>query len=65
MFDDCSDEDDAEDRCRTSIEKAIEADKENPEALQMMASFLLLKEKNQVCQFSRILGIRQFASFKN
>ena len=43
-----SDDDDAEERCKTSIEKAIELDKENPDALQMMANFLLLKEKTQV-----------------
>ena len=52
MFD-CSDDDDAEDKCRTSIDKAIEIDKENPDALQLMASFLLIKEKKEV-DFSHI-----------
>ena len=48
VFELSSDDDDAEERCKTSIEKAIELDKENPDALQMMANFLLLKEKTQV-----------------
>ena len=44
----CSYDEGAEEKCKTSIEKAIEIDKENPDALQMMASFLLIKEKKEV-----------------
>ncbi|XP_060595383.1 uncharacterized protein LOC132749586 [Ruditapes philippinarum] len=44
---DCCFEADAEDKCRCSILKAIEADPNNPDAVQLMASFLLTKEKTQ------------------
>lgn len=41
-------EDDAEEKCHTNILKAIEAEPSNPDAVQLMASFLLTKEKTQV-----------------
>lgn len=44
----CSDEPNAESECETAINKAIEADGENPEAYQLKASFYLSKENQQV-----------------
>ncbi|KAL4235922.1 hypothetical protein ACF0H5_004312 [Mactra antiquata] len=44
---DCCFDDDAEEKCHTSIEKAISIDLNNPDALQLMASFLITKERNQ------------------
>ncbi|XP_064647778.1 uncharacterized protein LOC135500319 [Lineus longissimus] len=41
---DCCDDEGAEEKCQSSIEKSIEADNSNPEAYQMMASFLLVKQ---------------------
>lgn len=44
----CSDEPNAESECETAINKAIEADGENPEAYQLKASFYLSKDNKQV-----------------
>lgn len=44
---DCCDEPNAESECETAINKAIEADGENPEAYQLKASFYLSKENKQ------------------
>lgn len=44
----CSDEPNAESECETAINKAMEADGENPEAYQLKASFYLSKENKQV-----------------
>lgn len=44
----CSDEPNAESKCETAINKAIEADGENHEAYQLKASFYLSKENKQV-----------------
>ncbi|WAR24244.1 ACL4-like protein, partial [Mya arenaria] len=44
---DCCFDDGAEEKCRSNIEKAITEDETNPDALQLMASFLLSKEKNE------------------
>ncbi|VDI65690.1 Hypothetical predicted protein [Mytilus galloprovincialis] len=40
-------EEDAESKCKTSIEKAIDIDQENPEGYQLMASFLLSKDEKE------------------
>lgn len=40
-------EDEAESKCKTFIEKAIDIDKENPEGYQLMASFLLSKDDKE------------------
>lgn len=45
----------AEEKCHASIEKSLSADPNNPDALQLMASFLLTKEKNQVSDVLSIL----------
>merc|ERR1711962_1478573 len=42
---DLCDEETAEEQCKSSINKAIEADPSNPEAYQQMASFLLVKQE--------------------
>ncbi|XP_076327475.1 uncharacterized protein LOC143234197 isoform X1 [Tachypleus tridentatus] len=42
---DCCFEEDAENKCQTLIQKGIVADPKNPEALQCMANFLLVKEE--------------------
>lgn len=42
---DLCDEEQAEEQCRSSINKAIEVDPTNPEACQQMASFLLVKQE--------------------
>lgn len=48
----CSDEHNAESECETAINKAIEADGENPEAYQLKASFYLSKDnKEVVCDY--------------
>ncbi|XP_046565671.1 probable assembly chaperone of rpl4 isoform X1 [Haliotis rubra] len=44
MTDSCFDED-AENKCKENVEKAIETDGENPEAYQLRASFMLSKDK--------------------
>lgn len=44
----CSMEDRAGDQCREAIEKALTYHPDNPEALQLMASYLFSTEKNQV-----------------
>lgn len=41
-------EENAEELCKTAVEKAIEADGENPEAYQLMASFQLSRQQTQV-----------------
>ncbi|XP_053394826.1 uncharacterized protein LOC123524457 isoform X2 [Mercenaria mercenaria] len=53
---DCCFEDDAEEKCRSSIEKAITADPNNPDAVQLMASFLLTKEKTQSFESRLVAG---------
>lgn len=40
-------EEEAESKCKTFIEKAIDIDKENPEGYQLMASFLLSKDDKE------------------
>ncbi|XP_022240391.1 probable assembly chaperone of rpl4 isoform X1 [Limulus polyphemus] len=42
---DCCFEEDAENKCQTLIQKGILADPKNPEALQCMSNFLLVKEE--------------------
>lgn len=42
---DLCDEEQAEDQCRSNINKAIEVDPGNPESYQQMASFLLIKQE--------------------
>ncbi|KAH3697071.1 uncharacterized protein LOC127862703 [Dreissena polymorpha] len=42
---DCCFDEDAEEKCRSHIEKAMSQDTSNPDALQLMASFLLSKEQ--------------------
>lgn len=44
----CSMEEGAADKCREFIEKALQYNHDNPEALQLMASYLFSTEKNQV-----------------
>lgn len=41
---DCCDDEDAENHCRQTIEKAISTDNHNPEAYQLNASFLLVTQ---------------------
>ena len=45
---DLCDEDDAEEECQKCIQEAIDADKENPEALQTKARYLLVRAKFDV-----------------
>lgn len=44
----CSMEEGAADKCREFIERALQHQSDNPEALQLMASYLFSTEKNQV-----------------
>lgn len=44
----CSMEEGAADKCREFIEKALQYHHDNPEALQLMASYLFSTERNQV-----------------
>lgn len=41
-------EEGAADKCRESIEMALKYQHDNPEALQLMASYLFSTERNQV-----------------
>ena len=41
-------EEDAEMKCKSYIEKAIEIDKDSPEGYQLMASFMLSKDDKEV-----------------
>ena len=41
-------EDEAEEKCKGNIEKAIAIDHTNPDAFQLMSSFLLSKDQTQV-----------------
>uniref|UniRef100_A0A8C4SWG2 Si:dkey-12j5.1 n=1 Tax=Erpetoichthys calabaricus TaxID=27687 RepID=A0A8C4SWG2_ERPCA len=43
----CSMEDGASDKCKEAIEKALQHDPDNPEALQLMASYLFSTEKSK------------------
>lgn len=43
-------DEDAEVKCQTNIEKAMTSDPSNPDAFQLMASFLLSKERNAEAQ---------------
>lgn len=44
----CSMVEGAADKCREYIEKALQYHHDNPEALQLMASYLFSTERNQV-----------------
>lgn len=44
----CSMEEGAADKCREFIERALQHQSDNPEALQLMASYLFSTERNQV-----------------
>lgn len=56
---DCCDEDDAEARCADLVQKSIEADLSNPEAFQVQASFLLVKQEHEAAKeaMQRSLGL--------
>lgn len=43
-------EEGAADRCKEAIDKALEYDEHNPEALQLMASYLFSIERTEVWQ---------------
>lgn len=43
-------EEGAADRCKEAIDKALQYDEQNPEALQLMASYLFSIEKTEVQQ---------------
>lgn len=43
-------EEGAADRCKEAIDKALQYDEHNPEALQLMASYLFSIEKTEVRQ---------------
>lgn len=49
----CSMEEGAADKCREFIERALQHQSDNPEALQLMASYLFSTERNQVNTYTR------------
>uniref|UniRef100_A0A1E1X514 Uncharacterized protein n=1 Tax=Amblyomma aureolatum TaxID=187763 RepID=A0A1E1X514_9ACAR len=56
---DCCDEDDAEAQCAELVQKSIEADPSNPEAFQVQASYLLVKQEHEAAKeaMQRSLGL--------
>ncbi|KAK8789232.1 hypothetical protein V5799_020993 [Amblyomma americanum] len=54
-----NDEDDAEARCAELVQKSIEADPSNPEAFQVQASYLLVKQEHEAAKeaMQRSLGL--------
>ena len=46
-----SDDEEAEEKCREAINRAIAVHDQNPEAFQLYASFLLVKQETDVSVF--------------
>ena len=49
---DLCDEENAEEECQSCIQRSIDADKSNPEALQVKARYLLIRAKFEVSPLS-------------
>lgn len=47
-------EEGAADKCREFIERALQHQSDNPEALQLMASYLFSTERNQVNTYTHV-----------
>ncbi|KAL1439042.1 hypothetical protein MTO96_047504 [Rhipicephalus appendiculatus] len=47
---DCCDEEDAEQQCSELVQKSIQADPRNPEAFQVQANFLLVKQEHEAAK---------------
>ncbi|KAH8038717.1 hypothetical protein HPB51_002861 [Rhipicephalus microplus] len=47
---DCCDEEDAEQQCSELVQKSIQADPSNPEAFQVQANFLLVKQEHEAAK---------------
>uniref|UniRef100_A0A224Z167 Uncharacterized protein n=1 Tax=Rhipicephalus zambeziensis TaxID=60191 RepID=A0A224Z167_9ACAR len=47
---DCCDEEDAEQQCSEFVQKSIQADPRNPEAFQVQANFLLVKQEHEAAK---------------
>ncbi|KAH6938623.1 hypothetical protein HPB50_011203 [Hyalomma asiaticum] len=47
---DCCDEEDAEQQCSEFVQKSIQADPSNPEAFQVQANFLLVKQEHEAAK---------------
>lgn len=56
---DCCDEEEAEAQCADLVQKSVEADPTNPEAYQVQASYLLVKQEHQEAKeaMQRSLGL--------
>lgn len=56
---DCCDEEEAEQQCSELVQKSVQADPSNPEAFQVQASFLLVKQEHEAAKeaMQRSLGL--------